>query len=618
MNWEHLRAFLWLQWRLRSHQMKRAGIVSVIISAIVTVGMFIAGIGAFFGGIAAGRYALRGVSSDVLMLVWDGIIAGFLFVWMIGLLAELQRSEMLSMDRFLHLPVSLNSVFLINYIGTIVCPTTVVFIPGMIGLSIGLVWSRGPMMLMLFPIVLGFVLLVTALTHQFQGWLAALMVDKRRRRTVIAFATMFFVVLVQTPNLLRFATSSGSGQSATNADMRKELQAVDRERAAGQVTPEQAQEKSESIRARYREKRQEQRNEQFSSVQRIASLANAVIPFGWLAYGAKAVADGKTSTALLAALGLAVIGAGSLYRSYHTTLRLYTGDFTTARKRRRAVAVPVAKPIEDRAKTAARPTFLEKDLPYLSEQASAIALACFRSITRAPEAKMLLLTPIILVVVFGSMVGRGGGEPSEFVRPLYASGAIVMILFSLIQLAGNQFGFDRSGFRTFILSPASRREILLGKNVSLAPLALGMGLIATMAVQIRYPMGAAHFLGVIAQMITMYLLFCLVANLLSILAPAPIAAGSLRPAGPKGVLVLIHIAFTFLFPLALTPSLIPLGVEFLLSWFGWTTWLPVYLLLTILEASIVLYLYPRLLNWQASLFYEREQRILETVTAKVQ
>src|SRR5204863_30773 len=112
-----------------------------------------------------------------------------------------------------------------------------------------------------------------------------------------------------------------------------------------------------------------------------------------------------------------------------------------------------AKPRDERPKTIARPTYIEKDLPFLSEQASAIALACFRSITRAPEAKMLLLTPVILVVVFGSMVGRRGGDPSEFVRPLYASGAILMILFSLIQLAGNQIGFDRSGFRTFILSP---------------------------------------------------------------------------------------------------------------------------------------------------------------------
>jgi len=596
--------------------MKRAGMVSVVISAIVTVGMFVAGIGAFFGGIAVGRYALPGVSSDVLMLVWDGIIAVFLFFWMIGLLAELQRSELLSMDRFLHLPVSLNSVFLINYIGTIVCPTTVVFLPGMIGLSIGLVWSRGPMMLLLFPVELGFVLVVTALTHQFQGWLAALMVDKRRRRTVIAFATMFFVLLVQLPNLLRFATQSGPNQGSANAEMRRELEGVDRERAAGQLTPLQAQEKSEAIREQYREKRRLERDEQFSSVQRIASIANAVIPFGWLPYGAKAAADGKSNAALLAALGLALIAAGSLYRSYHTTLRLYTGDFTTGRKRRATVATDTFR--KERPKTVARPTFIEKDLPYLSEQASAIALACFRSITRAPEAKMLLLTPVILVVVFGSMVGRRSGDPSEFVRPLYASGAIVMILFSLIQLAGNQFGFDRSGFRTFILSPVSRRDILLGKNLSVAPLALGMGLVATMLVQIRYPMRPDHFLGVIAQMITMYLLFCLVANLLSILAPAPIAAGSLKPAGPKGVIVLVHIAFTFLFPLALSPSLIPLGVEFLLSYFGWMTWLPIYLLLTLLEASIVLYLYPRLLNWQASLFYAREQRILETVTAKVQ
>ena len=38
------------------------------------------------------------------------------------------------------------------------------------------------------------------------------------------------------------------------------------------------------------------------------------------------------------------------------------------------------------------------------------------------------------------------------------------------QLLGNQFGFDRGGFRVYVLSPASRRDVLLGKNLSFVPL----------------------------------------------------------------------------------------------------------------------------------------------------
>ncbi len=37
-------------------------------------------------------------------------------------------------------------------------------------------------------------------------------------------------------------------------------------------------------------------------------------------------------------------------------------------------------------------------------------------------------------------------------RPLCAVGAMALVLFGLMQLMANQFGFDRDGFRVFVLS----------------------------------------------------------------------------------------------------------------------------------------------------------------------
>ena len=56
-----------------------------------------------------------------------------------------------------------------------------------------------------------------------------------------------------------------------------------------------------------------------------------------------------------------------------------------------------------------------------------------------------------------------------------------MILLTMIQLVGNQFGFDRSGFRVYVLCAAPRRDILLGKNLAVAPLALGFSLVFVLA-----------------------------------------------------------------------------------------------------------------------------------------
>ena len=77
------------------------------------------------------------------MYVWDGLVVGFLFSWAIGLLAELQRSEVLSLDKFLHLPVSLTGVFLINYLSSLFSLTLIIFVPAMVGLSLGLVIRPG-------------------------------------------------------------------------------------------------------------------------------------------------------------------------------------------------------------------------------------------------------------------------------------------------------------------------------------------------------------------------------------------------------------------------------------------------------------------------------------------
>ena len=76
-----------------------------------------------------GLFVLPGTSAAVLMYAWDGVVAGFLFGWAVGLLVELQRSEALSLDKFLHLPVSLKSAFLINYLSSMVNFSLIVFLP---------------------------------------------------------------------------------------------------------------------------------------------------------------------------------------------------------------------------------------------------------------------------------------------------------------------------------------------------------------------------------------------------------------------------------------------------------------------------------------------------------
>ena len=119
-------------------------------------------------------------------------------------------------------------------------------------------------------------------------------------------------------------------------------------------------------------------------------------------------------------------------------------------------------------------------------------------------------------------------------------------------------------------------------------------------------------------MVPRYLVCCLVGDPLSIISPMPTAAGSRKPFKPKATTILIHRAFVFLFPVALTPTLIPLGIEFLLSLNGTLSWFPAYLLFMIVECALAIWLYPMILESEGQLLARREQKILEIVTTKAE
>ena len=546
----------------------------------------ITGISAFIGSLALSYNLVARQSPSVVMYVWDGVVAVFLFFWLVVLSVELQRSELLPLEKFLHYPISVSGLFLINYVASVLSEHIAVFlfIPAMLGLSLGLVIVRGVGMLWLFPLLLAFLLMVTAVTYQFRGWLAVLMLNKRHRRTVVTVVTLVSVLLFQLPYL---STRVFGGR-------RSRRPAITSTEQAGQI----------------------------------AKTVSMTVPLGWLPYGALASAEGRYLPPVLGILGMTLIGAVSLRRSYRTTVRLYTGNYgsgqtkkTQTEKTTKAAVIVPKEAVGNLPATLSQPagarSFLEMQLPWISEQASAVAVTTFRSLTRAPEAKMVLLSPLIMIFIFGTSVLKMSSRPGEFSRPLMASAVLAMILFGMGQLAGNQFSFDRGGFRNFVLAAAPRREILLGKNLALAPIILGLALVAMILLQVAFPMRLDYFVAALFQMVTMFLLYCLFSNFISILNPTATTAGSLKPAvKPSGKTLLFGLLTMALFPFALAPSMMPLGLEVGLHWLGWFPGIPISLLFSLGEALAVGYLYSWVLDRQGELLQSRELRILEVVSAR--
>jgi hypothetical protein len=479
----------------------------------------------------------------------------------------------------------------------------------MLGFALALVFVKGMVMLPVLLALAAFLLMTTALTYQVQGWLAALMTNPRRRRTVIVVTTMIFVLIVQLPNLLNFFAFSGMGQRVDpSAALLEEYTKLDRGAASREFDAKELARQHQELARKVQIAKQQADRSIVERVERTARLVNLVLPIGWLPLGVAYAAEGHVIPSILGLLGMTIIGSASLHRAYATTVGIYQGRFTS---RRGPQAVAVAP-----APGAAKPKALmvEARLPGFSEPVSSIALAGLRSLVRSPEAKMMLLTPVILIPIFGSMLARSGHRVPESIRPLVAIGGMALVLLGVLQMMANQFGFDRDGFRVFVLCAAPRRAILLGKNLVFAPLALGMGAILLAILQVLCPMRLDHLLAMVPQYVAMFLLFCIVTNLLSIYAPLHVAAGSLKPSSPKLATALLQLAMIMvLFPLTQAALLLPLGIEAAMHFLGWAAGVPIYLVLALAELAAVVALYHFALVWQGGLLQAREQRILEAV-----
>ena len=81
---EHFKTFVWLRWRLKANQFKKAGTVNLVFSVIVSVMVVVSAVGMFFTGLFVGWYALPRATPMVRLLVWDGLVVAFLFAWLMG------------------------------------------------------------------------------------------------------------------------------------------------------------------------------------------------------------------------------------------------------------------------------------------------------------------------------------------------------------------------------------------------------------------------------------------------------------------------------------------------------------------------------------------------------
>jgi ABC-2 type transport system permease protein len=574
-----LGTLLWLRWRLTRNQWRRGGEINAVIMMVIAwIGVSLGVVGGI-AGILGGWLGLAKSPPWAIMLIWDGLVAVFLFFWLLGIVAELQRSEMIDLGRLLHLPVSVREVFVLNYVASHLSLSLAIVAPTMVGLTFGLVLGRSVAMALLAPLVFAFFFAITAWTYCLRGWLASLMVNQRRRRTIVVGVTVAFVLLAQMPNFVinvwpgiaRPHHSRGSSDATEPGAADR----ADEERQLG-----------------------------------VLSRAHWFIPLLWLPLGARTLAEGQVAPAILGTAGLFALGALGLARAYRSTLRFYRGEIVN-----RTAPAPRAR----HPASAGGALLVERTLPMLSEETAAVALANFRSMTRAPEVKLALAMNVAIFLMIGvGILVRHHSELPDTARPFVASGAVVVTFLGLLQVLFNLFGFDRQGFRALVLLPTARHHILLGKNLSLAPFAAAVFGIILVLLTILVRLSLPVVLAAGLEFCGAFLVLSTLGNLSSILMPYRIAAGSLKPTRTRATTNLFIGLTQLLLATVLLPVFIPPGLGLLCDHFGWLPGTFVMLGSAAVLAAIGASLYWATLEPLGRLLQRREQRILQIVTQEVE
>ena len=568
------RSIVWpilrLAWKLSRRRWERQspllGGIAVLVTVIGIGSAVVSAAMAFVLGIAF----LPEAEPFELMLVWDGVIAGFLLLWITGLLIQLQLGgESLSLGKLLHMPVSPSSAFFVNFLGSQLRVSLIIFLGLMFGLAAASVAVLGVAHLVLFPLVLAFCALVTCVTHQFQSWLGRLFQNKRRRGTVVAVAVLVFVLLVNLPTLIN--------RSLTDVSWGME------------------------------------------QIEQWALVANALFPPGWLALGAWGAVGGGVWISALATIGMLGIALLSLRRSYRKTLGALALDDRPGRPAR---AEGKSKPVRGRstpegARMFALPRGLENIVDpiarYIPDQSRAVAWVALRLWIRGPQGKMVLLSPLLLIMLYVVIFRDvAQGEWAAQFAVLAMMGFMITMAFNLFS---NVFGQDGNGFRAVVLASVPPTELLFGKNLALLPYVLAVGLLIIAVLQWIHPLPASHVLANFTQLLVLYLVGCMLGNAFSIRAPWPMSATSMGMRNATAASFLASFLIMFLLAVFIAPLALPLWLEMRLAEGGSS--LPLYLIFSLLEFTVVGFAYRRLLRSKGRLLSTRMESILVRVTQPV-
>lgn len=513
-----LSAFAWMRWRIFVNSIEKTGardvlerfsiaiekLTPIVVTALmVPSAVALAGLGGYAGyEIGAGRGGAIAVQFVRYLVLATTVFA------VVGPMI-LPVADRTNAVRLLLLPIPRRTLYMAQAAGTLTDPWLLLSVPLILAVPLGALAAAAPATafaalaagLVLLVVIVGLSSLMTSLIH--------LLLRDRRRGELLALAFVFVLPLVSMlPALLDTAADGARGRSRTGTaeqhpQKRKEPPlprwAIDAGGVAFRMTP----------------------SEMYTS-----------------AIGAR---DGSTATSRAGAAAGLTVAALSL----HALGLLLFG---------RVLASPAAT---GGRRTAAKMALWERVVPGLSPPASAVALAQVRLALRTPRGRATLLTPLLILVIFGLLLYQA---EDAVVGPFRLSGGLAvatisaaMSLLSSLPILMNQFAVDGAGLTLALLSPLSTRQLLAGKAVGNALIAIPPTLVAVVLAAVAFRSGSVWlWLSLVLGLIATYILSAPAFGVFSAMLPRQVDMNSVGSgSNAHGLAALLGL---LVFTLAVAPA----------------------------------------------------------------
>jgi hypothetical protein len=184
-------------------------------------------------------------------------------------------------------------------------------------------------------------------------------------------------------------------------------------------------------------------------------------------------------------------------------------------------------------------------IPGLSSGASVVALTQLRLALRTPRGRSILLSPIMILVIFGVIMRQKSGAdfgPIALDTGLgLAAFTSFIALLTILPIAMNQFAVDKAGLTLALLSPLDTGEYLTGKAVGNALIVGPPALFCVVASFVVFPGGAlASWLALPLALVSIVVLVAPVAAICSAVFPRVVDLNSIgRGSNAHGLAALI-------------------------------------------------------------------------------